>query len=148
MRRLMIDCSDAGTGEGALTPNIWQISYPYSNQGGWFCPPFTTGTPKILSPSGITGLYYKSYTYRIQNAVFLTIIYQVDNSYVFICGQTFVWTYWLKDLSAFVPYYDWPLLRCNGKTQVHQILINLLKICRNSKGPAWGIYYFFLISTL
>ena len=44
------------------------------------------------------------------------------------------------DLKIWVLLYlnmtDPYLGRCNGKTQVHQILINLLKICRDNKGPA------------
>ena len=58
MRRLMIDCSDAGTGEGALTPNIWQISYPYSNQGGQVIPIYYYWHPQCFSPSGITEVVF------------------------------------------------------------------------------------------
>ena len=32
-------CSGDARGATTLPPNIWQISKPYSNQGGRFCPP-------------------------------------------------------------------------------------------------------------
>ena len=30
-------------------PNIWQISQPYCNHGGRFCPPFTAGPPNFFT---------------------------------------------------------------------------------------------------
>ena len=47
--------SDAGTrGQGGL-PNVWQISQPFSNQGGHIIPKYYYWHPQRFSPSGITG---------------------------------------------------------------------------------------------
>ena len=47
--------SDAGTrGQGGL-PNVWQISQPFSSQGGQIIPTYYYWHPQIFSPSSITG---------------------------------------------------------------------------------------------
>ena len=37
-------------------PNIWQISWPYSNRGGQIIPTYYYWPPQSLSPSGTTAV--------------------------------------------------------------------------------------------
>ena len=57
----------------ALAPHIWQISQPFSNQGGQIIPTYYYWHPQCFSPSGITGsIKYLNLIYAGINITFTT----------------------------------------------------------------------------